>query len=109
MFSSARYGLPPPPVPSTQAPTASDSISSAVISRALTCWSSCKHALELEVVAEGARPDMLQALRCQEHRRRRQGDHGDPLAVTDGLAADCLARLRVEHADQVGRRGDRRA
>src|SRR5882672_10966288 len=36
---------------------------------------------ELEVVAEGARPDVLEAFRGQEHGRRRQRDHADALAV----------------------------
>jgi len=65
-----------------------------------------KHAPELEVIAEGARADMRQAARREEDRRRRQRDHGDPLAVPDGFAADRLTRYRVEHADQVGRHGD---
>src|SRR5919108_6338341 len=106
MLSRPRYGLPPPPVPSTQAPTASDSMSSAVMSRKLTRWSSREHALEVDVVAERPRTHMLQTLGRQEDGRRRQGNHGDPLAVADGLGADCLTRHRVEHADQVGRHGD---
>src|SRR5690348_13217342 len=35
MLSNPRYGLPPPPVPRIQAPTASDSMSSRVISRVI--------------------------------------------------------------------------
>src|SRR5205823_11765647 len=97
---------PPPPVPSTQAPTASDSMSSSESSRPLTGKStgksSSKHALEVDVIAEGARADVAQALLGEEHRRRRQGDHGDPLAVADGLGADRFAGHRIEHADQVG-------
>ncbi len=50
---------------------------------------------------------MLQALGRQENIGRRQGDHGDALAIADGLAADRLARHRIQHADQVGRHGKR--
>src|SRR5262245_53129871 len=58
-------------------------------------------ALELEVVAEGARPDVLETLRRQEHGRRRQRDHADALAVAQGLRADRVAGDAVEHADQI--------
>src|SRR5471032_2077543 len=82
-------------------------MSSAVISRRLMWGPTREHALEVDVVAEGARPHMLQALGREEHRRRRQGDHRDTLAIADGLTADRLARHRIEHADQVGRHGER--
>src|SRR5262245_49535899 len=62
-----------------------------------------EHALELEVVAEGARPHVLQALRREEDGRSGQGDHADALAVAQGLRADRVARDGVEHADEVRR------
>src|SRR5262245_12142912 len=62
-----------------------------------------EHALELEVVAEGARPDVLQALGRQEDGRSGQGDHADALAVAQGLRADRVTGDTVEDADQVRR------
>src|SRR5436190_20045636 len=58
---------------------------------------------EVEIVAEGARPDMIEPLRRQENRRCREHDDGDPPAIPDGLRAECLSRYGVEHADQFGR------
>src|SRR5215471_5876041 len=62
-----------------------------------------KHALELEVVAERARPDVLETFGSQEHRRRRQRDHADALAVAQGLRADRVARDGIQDADEIGR------
>src|SRR3989304_5135329 len=65
--------------------------------------------LEVEIVAERARAHVLEALRRQQHGRRRQREHADALPVPEGLGADGLARDRVHHTDQVGRRHPGRA
>jgi len=62
-----------------------------------------EHRAEIEVVAEGTRADMIEALRGQEHRRRRQCDDRNAPAVADRLGAEGGARHGVEHADQIGR------
>src|SRR5438094_130012 len=64
---------------------------------------------EVEVVAEGARAHVLQALRRQEDRGRGERHNGHALAVAQRLGTDGIARDRVEHADQVRRRHARRA
>src|SRR6266478_7497176 len=71
--------------------------------RRFTRARSREDALELEVVAEGARPHVLETLWRQEHGRRRQRDHADALAVAQGLRADRVAREAVEDADQIRR------
>ena len=65
------------------------------------------NAPEVDVIAESARTDMIQAARRKEDGGRGKAITVNPLAVTNGLAADGLARHRVEHADQVGRHGQR--
>src|SRR5262249_13261453 len=65
--------------------------------------SSREHALELEVVAEGTRPDVLQTLLGQQNRWGGQRDHADALTVAQGLRADRVARDGVQDADQVRR------
>src|SRR6266480_2957210 len=72
-------------------------------------WGLIEHRFEIEVVAEGARPDMLEALRRQKYRRRRQGDDRYPHAVADRLGAERIARYRIEDADQIGRHRNRLA
>src|SRR5437660_686757 len=64
---------------------------------------------EVEVVAEGARAHVLQALRRQEDRGGGERDDGHALAVAQRLGTDGIARDRVEHADEVRRRHARRA
>src|SRR6266403_654334 len=64
---------------------------------------------EVEVVAEGARAHVLQALRRQEDRGRGERHNGHALTVAQRLGTDGIARDRVEHADQVRRRHARRA
>src|SRR5438067_1964011 len=68
-----------------------------------------EHRVEIEVVAEGARPDMLQALWGQKHVRRRQRDDRRAHAVADRLGAERIPRHCIEHADQIGRHRDRLA
>ena len=63
---------------------------------------------EVEIVTEGARPDMIEPLGCQENWRRGKHDDGDPPAIPDGFGAECLTRYGVQHADQLGRHCDRR-
>src|SRR5256885_11794852 len=68
-----------------------------------------EHRFELEVVAERPRPDVLQPLGREQHRRRRQRHHADALAVAERLGADRLAGDGVDDADQIGRHDPRRA
>src|SRR5438477_478330 len=52
---------------------------------------------------------MLESLRRQKHRRRRQGDDRHPHAVADRLGAEGVPRHRIEDADQIRRHRNRRA
>src|SRR5262245_35000814 len=71
--------------------------------------SSRKDRLELQVVAERPRPDVLQSLGREQHRRGWQRDHTDALAVAQRLGADRLAGDGVHDADEVGRHDARHA
>src|SRR5207302_9503552 len=73
------------------------------------CASWAEHRAEIEVVAKGARPDMVEDLWSQKYRWRRQGDDRHPHAVPDRLGAEGIARYRIEHADQIGRHRNRLA
>src|SRR5262245_16406529 len=64
---------------------------------------------EIEIVAEGARADMLEALAREEYRGGGESDDRGAPAIGDRLGAKGLARHRVEHADQIGRHRERRA
>src|SRR5262249_25832485 len=54
-----------------------------------------EHRAEIEVVAKGARPDMIEPPGAEEHRRCRQRDDRHPPAIADRLGAEGLARNRV--------------
>src|SRR6516164_2868246 len=62
---------------------------------------------EVEVIAEGARPDMLEPLLCQKDRRGRERHDRHAPAIADRLGAEGLARDGVENADQIGRHRER--
>src|SRR6266480_3577676 len=68
-----------------------------------------EYGAEVEVVAEGARADVLEPLGRQEQRRSREGQDAHTLAVAQRLGADGLAGGAVEHADEVGRHDARLA
>src|SRR5437867_6050868 len=74
------------------------------VGRTSAVFISGKYRVEVEVVAEGARADVLQSLGRQQKGRRGQGDDGHALAVAERLGADGVAGDGVEHADQVRRR-----
>src|SRR5271157_5738724 len=71
-------------------------------------WEGVEYGAEVEIVAEGARPDMLEPLGCQKDRRGGECHHRHAPAVADRLGAEGLARDSVENADQIGRHGERR-
>src|SRR5437762_10585001 len=77
--------------------------------RAAIGWGLIEHRAEIEVVAEGARPDMVEALRRQKYRWRRQCDDRHPHAVADRLGAERVPRYRIEYADQIRRHRNRLA
>src|SRR4051794_37146869 len=60
--------------------------------RRIALWALVEDGAEVEIVTEGARPDMIEPLRRQENRRRGKHDHGDPPAIPDGFRAECFAR-----------------
>src|SRR6516165_2746579 len=62
---------------------------------------------EVEVVAKGARPDMLEPLRCQKDRRGRECDDRHAPPIADRLGAEGLTRDGVEHTDQIRGHRDR--
>src|SRR5689334_17660852 len=75
--------------------------------RRIALWALVEDGAEVELVTEGARPDMIEPLRRQENRRRGKHDDGDPPAIPDGFRAECFARYGVQHADQFGGHRDR--
>src|ERR1700761_5403453 len=64
------------------------------------------HGQVVELVAERARPGDRDSLPGPPDRIAGEGDHRDPLAVGDPLGPDRAGRLAVQHADQVGDRGE---
>src|SRR5215471_7527043 len=64
------------------------------------------HGLVVEVVAERARAHDGDALVGPPDRVAGEGNHGNPLAVADPLGHDRVGGLAVEHADEVGDRGE---
>src|SRR6516162_4722067 len=70
-------------------------------------WEGVEDRTEVEVIAEGARPDMLEPLLCQKDRRGRERHDRHAPAIADRLGAKGLARDGVEHADQIGRHRQR--
>src|SRR5262249_18275616 len=64
------------------------------------------HGQVVELVAEGPRPGDRDPLLGSPYRVAGEGDHGDPLAVSDPLGHDRVGRLAVQHGDQVRHRGE---
>src|SRR5438270_1583800 len=94
MLSNPRYGLPPPPVPRLQAPTASDSMSSRVISRIIVRTDLLARrplSLASEKVADGLGDDGVR-------QDDRDVEHGEtvavPLGKADAVEQDCLGAFR---------------
>src|SRR5882762_2995964 len=71
-------------------------------------WEGVEDRAEVEVVAEGARPDMLDPLGRQKDRRGGECHDRHAPAVADRLGAKGLARDGVENADQIRRHRERR-
>src|SRR6516165_10634761 len=70
-------------------------------------WEGVEDRAEVEVVAEGTRPDMLEPLRRQKDRRGRERYDRDAPAIADRLGTEGLARDGVENADQIRRHRQR--
>src|SRR4029079_2164159 len=64
------------------------------------------HGQVVELVAERARPGDRDSRLVPPYGAAGEGDHRDPLAVGDPLGHDGVGRLAVQHADQVGHRGE---